>query len=163
MKKKQYLVIGIILLVTHFLVYSYSFLWAVNSTTKFERERNRYATVYGRVTDWFLKEPISNVTILFFVGEQNEIPYVEAVYSIHTDENGYYVMMMPIRNNAPEVIAVKKGYQAIDVYIGSQKPSLEMWYGFSNTPEQPEFRSAIYCANFRMFQFAQINMTESGG
>lgn len=138
-------VIGIVLVASHTLVFLWTANWATQNAIEYERERHRYVTVYGRITEYFTGEPITNVTIVFFVGDSNEIPYTKATYSTSTDENGYYVKMMPIYSYGPEIIAVKDGYYATIHYLKEIRPQPIMWYG-------KPYWSAIYHANFTMIE-----------
>jgi len=130
----------------------------VNSqVTQFERNK-RYCVVYGHVTDYFLKEPVENVTIMFFLGDPEEIAYTNATYWTRTDAKGFYIEIMPLLqgHEFPEVEAVKNGYFATPLYVGSNQPTSIMEYGYI---EPMRYQFSLYHADFQMVQFPIVNYT----
>jgi hypothetical protein len=130
--------------------------------------KRQYCVVYGHVTDYLTKQPVENVTIMFFVGDSKEIAYTNATYSANSDAKGFYIDIMPLYqgHEYPEVEAVKGGYIATPMYEAF--PHSVMEYGYI---EPMRYQFALYRADFQMIQLpnytspsttkTRINMTST--
>lgn len=154
MDKTDWFVLVVAFFVAIFLTAFFTGIYVNSQVTQFERNR-RYCVVYGYATDYFLKQPVENVTVMFFIGDYKEIPYTNATYLVSTDAKGFYIDIMPLYqgHEDPEVLAVKDGYFA-NPPINQPRDIME--YGYI---EPMRYQFTLYRADFQMVQFPITNHT----
>jgi hypothetical protein len=150
MDKGYWAILALVFFLTIVLTSFLTSLYVTLEVTSTDDSR-RYCVVYGYATDYVSKQPVPNVTIMFFVGDNQEIPYTNATYWVKTDSNGFYVDIMPLYEGflRPDIAAVKDGYYASPQYLASTTPTEINGFGHiqSNVDQ-----FALYFADFQMIQ-----------